>query len=180
LNPERETIQIAMALFTRAQAEMVAGIVVWGDIEFQVRTRESLFLLAQARSLELIQPHIAVIQQARRSGMKAWTGRPTFMVGSATWQHSSLWYAGAIAHDAYHSKLYHEAKQALGGAEPDAHAWTGADAEKECLVFQRQVLQELNADSKTLVYLEDLARNPTYQGRSRGWGGWLDYRKRWW
>ena len=169
-----------MELFSRARSEVLDGIVVRGDIEFRVRTREALSLLAQARSLGLIQAHIAVIEQARRSGMKAWIERPTFMVGSATWRHSSLWYAGAIAHDAYHSKLYREAKQALGGAEPDAHPWTGAHAEKECLMFQRHVLQELNADSKTLAYLEDLARNPTYQGRSRGWRAWLDYRKRWW
>mgnify|MGYP003579104465 CR=1 FL=1 len=31
-----------------------------------------------------------------------------------------------------------------------------------------------------VAYVEAHAQNPRYQGRSKGWGGWLDYRKRWW
>ena len=159
---------------------IVGDIEVRGTAEFLVRTREALALLCPARRLEFVQTNIAVIQQAHRSGMKAWLKRPTFAVGKATWQHSAIWYAGAIAHDAYHSKLYREAKKAFGDAEPDVHLWTGAGAEKQCLEFQWQVLQELNADSKTLAYVEQCAKNPTYQGRNQGWRGWLDYRKRWW
>ncbi len=169
-----------MALFTRADVEIVAGIEIRGDAEFRIRSLESLSLLWRARASELIHPYIAVIQQARRSGMKAWLERPTLTVGRATWQHSALWYAGAIAHDAYHSKLYQEAKKALGGAAPDADAWTGVTAERQCLEFQRQVLQQLDADSTMLAYIEDLAKDPVYQGRARGWGSRLDYRKRWW
>lgn len=112
--------------------------------------------------------------------MKAWTKKPTFIVGARTWKHSALWYAGAIAHDAYHSKLYHEAKRAIHGKEPDAGAWTGTEAEKQCLAFQRQILLELNADEKTIAYVEECAKNPTYQGHSSGWRGWVDYLRRWW
>ena len=112
--------------------------------------------------------------------MKAWAEKPTFVVGNRTWQHSVLWYAGAIAHDAYHSKLYHETKNSLGGREPDANAWTGTEAEKKCLAFQRKVMVELNADPKTIAYLEDCAKDPAYQGRNQGWRSWLDYLKRRW
>jgi hypothetical protein len=176
---------------------IVGGIEVRGTADFLARTREALALLGVARRLEFVQANIAVIQQARRSGMKAWLKRPTFTVGKATWQHSARWYAGAIAHDAYHSKLYREAKNALSGAtriplaspfgkgrkrgiSPAANSWTGAEAEKKCLVFQLQVLRELDAASEILSYVEQCANNPTYQGRNQGWRGWLAYRRRWW
>ena len=169
-----------MTLFARARSETAAGIELSGRAEFLLRTKESLRLLKSTLQFEIIQANIAVIREGKRSGMKAWAKKPTFLVGKPTWQHSVLWYAGAIAHDAYHSKLYREAKRENDGKEPNADTWTGADAEKKCLAFQRQVLIELNADRKTIAYIEDCEKNPTYQGRNRGWGGWLDYLKRWW
>ena len=112
--------------------------------------------------------------------MKAWAVKPTFTVGKATWRHSALWYAGAIAHDAYHAKLYSDAKGEKHRKEPDNDAWTGVEAEKQCLAFQRQVLLELNADEKIIAYIDHCAQNPTYQGRATGWRSWLDYLRRWW
>lgn len=141
---------------------------------------EALRLLSSLSCFEIVREHIALIKQGARSGMRAWAKRPTFAVGRPTWKHSILWYAGAIAHDAYHSKLYHEATSANGGRQPDADTWTGTDAEKKCLIFQRQVLIDLNADRKTIAYLEEQLENPTYGGRNKGFGAWLDYLKRWW
>jgi len=48
------------------------------------------------------------------------------------------------------------------------------------LSFQCQVLLALKADRTIVDYIEKHLRNPTYQGRNKGNGGWLDYRKRWW
>jgi hypothetical protein len=166
--------------FARAQSKIVDGIEVRGGPEFHRQTQKSLDLLKPASQFETIQAHISIIQQGRRSGMKAWRKKPTFVAGKPTWQHSTLWYAGAIAHDAYHSKLYREAKNARGGREPDADAWTGFEAEQKCLAFQRQVFLELGADAATIAYLENCEKNPTYQGRNKGWRSWLDYLKRWW
>jgi len=42
------------------------------------------------------------------------------------------------------------------------------------------VLLALKADRTIVDYIEKHLRNPTYQGRNKGKGGWLDYRKRWW
>ena len=111
--------------------------------------------------------------------MRADAKRPTFVVGRATWKHSALWYAGTIAHDSYHSKLYHDAK-ASTGENPPADCWTGSEAEKKCLAFQLQVLQELKADENMIAYVCGCAWNPTYQGRHKGWLGWWDYLRRWW
>ena len=167
-------------IFARTRSEIVDGIELRGRSEFLLRTKESLALLDCASRIGFIQDHISVIRQGPRSGMKAWAKKPIFVVGKRTWQHSALWYAGAIAHDAYHSKLYHDAKRANGGKEPEAGVWTGAEAEKKCLAFQREVMAELNADPKTIAYLEECAENPVYQGWTQGWKSWLDYLRRGW
>ena len=128
----------------------------------------------------VIRANLAVIRQGKRSGMKAWSPKPMFIVGAATWKHSTLWYAGAIAHDAYHAKLYREAKSGGGGVEPAADSWTGPDAERQCLGFQKQVLAHLGADAQTIAYIERCEAAPTYQGAHKGWRSCLDYARRWW
>jgi hypothetical protein len=164
----------------RRRSDVIGGIEVTGNSDFLLRTKEALTLLQPLAEFALIRMHLATIRQARRSGMKAWLPSPMFTVGKPTWQHSALWYAGAIAHDAYHAKLYREAKKRRGETEPDVDDWTGAEAEKKCLGFQRQVLLALDADEKLIRYLESCAENPTYQGYNKGWRGWLDYLGRRW
>ena len=169
-----------MEIFGRRQSELINGVEVRGGTAFRARTREALELLRVSALFGAARDHIAVIRQGRRSGMKAWAVKPTFTVGKATWRHSAVWYAGAIAHDAYHAKLYSDAKGRNRGSEPDNNAWTGAQAEKSCLAFQRQVLLELNADKKIIAYIDHCAQNPTFQGHPTGWRSWLDYALRWW
>jgi hypothetical protein len=154
--------------FTRTSNEKFEAIEIRGKPEFLLCTQEALDRLRSIPQFELILNHIAVIRQGRRSGMKAWAVKPTFTVGNATWSHSVVWYAGAIAHDAYHAKLYCDAKGGKRGKEPDNDAWTGVEAEKSCLAFQRQVLVELNADEKIIAYIDRCAQNPTYQGHTTG------------
>jgi hypothetical protein len=169
-----------MSVLSRELCEIIEGIEIRGGNDFRRRTRESLRLLREAPDFPLVQGHVKIICQGRRSGMKAWAKKPTFVVGKATWQHSSLWYAGAIAHDAFHAKLYATAKRTTNAIEPASEAWTGVDAERKCLAFQYEVLQTLKGDESTLKYIAECAKNPTYQGRNHGWGSWLDYLRRWW
>jgi hypothetical protein len=166
-------------LLKQSHSETVDGIEIIGSPAFIVCTKEALALLGRTPFFNVIPRYIAVIQQGRRSGMRADAERPTFVVGKRTWNHSALWYAGAIAHDGYHSKLYQEARAATG-AKPAADSWTGTDAEKKCLAFQIEVLQSLHADEETVAYLKQVEKNPTYQGRNHGWRSWWDYWKRRW
>jgi len=138
-----------------------------------------LALLGRTPFSNVIPRYIAVIQQGKRSGMKAAAEKPTFVVGKRTWNHSALWYAGAIAHDCYHSKLYHEAL-AIAGGKPPADCWTGTSAEKKCLNFQIEVMESLDADEETVAYLKQVEKNPTYQGHNRSWRVWWDYWQRRW
>jgi hypothetical protein len=162
------------------KSKSVEGIEIRGGADFHLRTREAIALLRPLAAFELIRSHLAVIRQGKRSGVQTWAQHPIFTVGTATWNHSALWYAGAIAHDAFHAKLYRDAKVRNPASEPNADAWSGKTAEKACLAFQRQVLLALHADKAMVAYIEKHAENPTYQGRNQGWRGWLDYRKRWW
>jgi len=166
--------------FAGKRPEAVGGIELRGSDEFLIRTKEALCMLRSVPHFSFIRTDLAVIRQGQRSGMKAWLPKPMFIVGAATWKHSTLWYAGAIAHDAYHAKLYREAKSGGGGVEPAADSWTGADAERQCLAFQKQVLVQLGADAKMIAYIERCAEKPTYQGANKGWRSWLDYARRWW
>ena len=166
--------------FGRIQSLSADDIEIHGKRKFLLRTEEALALLKRTSQFEVVSGYIGVIQQGKRSGMKAWLKQPTFVVGSATWQHSALWYAGAIAHDAFHAKLYSDAKRDNGANEPDAGAWTGVEAEKKCLAFQREILLELGANAETIAYIDNCAENPNYQGHNDGWKSWLDYVLRWW
>jgi hypothetical protein len=170
----------AIPVFHRRTSQSLGTIEILGDGAFRARTVEALELLLSNSTFQIVREHVSRIQQGKRSGMKARAKEPTFIVGKRTWQHSVLWYASAIAHDAYHAKLYHESRHANGGNEPDPDSWTGTEAEKKCLAFQRQVLIALDADSETIAYLDACAQNPTYQGRNRGWRSWVDYALRRW
>jgi len=165
--------------FRRRKRETVDNIEVSGSPTFLLRTKEALELLGPTPFFSEIQRTIAVIKQGKRSGMWAAAQRPTFVVGKRTWSHSALWYAGAIAHDSYHSKLYHD-ERARTGSRPAADCWTGSEAEKKCLAFQIKVLEMLNADAETIAYLEEVEKNPTYQGHNLGWRSWWDYLRRRW
>ena len=150
-----------------------------GGAEFIRATRAALELLQSHSRFVEVQRYVAMIKQGRRSGMHAAAKKPAFVVGKRTWSHSPLWYAGAIAHDAYHSKLYHDGKAAACG-EPPADCWTGGEAEQRCLGFQIEIVKTLGADASTVAYLEELRKNPTYQGHNKGLRGWWDYLLRRW
>jgi hypothetical protein len=169
-----------MFFFSNRETTTVCGMEVRGSRQFRRQTRDALSLLQPLPEFDLIQSHLAEIRQGNRSGVTAWAARPVFTVGAPTWTYSPLWYAGAIAHDAFHAKLYRDAKKHDASTEPDPAAWSGQAAESVCLTFQRRVLVTLKADKTVIDYVEKHAQNPTYQGRSKGLGGWLDYRKRWW
>ena len=156
------------------------GIDVRGNRQFRWQTRQALALLYPLEQFELIRRNISIIRQARRSGMKAWAKKPTFLVGKPTWRHSVVWYAGAIAHDAYHGELYAGGKTNCTGKAPEADVWSGVEAETKCLVFQAEVLLALNAEPTLIGYVNQWRQNPTYQGCNKGWRSWLDYLKRQW
>jgi hypothetical protein len=153
----------APALSEPVKNPVLYGIQIKGQAIFVQKTKAALNLLNSRNGLSVIKQYVGVIQEAKSSGMKAWLEPPVYEVGAPTWNNTDIWYAGTIAHDAYHSKLYHEAKAKNFGKEPDESAWTGKEAEKICLDYQLAILQKIGADKKILDYVAGLAKDPQYQ-----------------
>lgn len=148
---------------TTTQTLPARNISVEGGSDFTSETNKALMLLQNSSEYPTIAAHLGKIKEYDRSGMNVSGDVPTFQVGQQTWDSSTMWYAGAIAHDSCHSRLYSEAKQANGGMEPDPSTWTGKAAEQKCLLFQMQVLQQIGADEDTINQIRQELQNPTYQ-----------------
>jgi hypothetical protein len=140
----------------------VGTLTISGTPEFVFRTNGALTLLQRSGDLPLIERHIHTIREARKSGIVVY-GEPVFLVGQRTWQAPLVWYASAIAHDAYHVVLYRTAKQRSWSWLFRPGAWSGRDAERKCLTFQLQVLQKLEAPLGMLCCIKGHLLNPTYQ-----------------
>lgn len=168
----------SLAIPGPAPSETIDGIEIVGERGFIEQTAAALALLRKTSEYAQIKANIGVISQGRCSGMDVLAAKPTFYVGTKPKSPPSggtLWYAGSIAHDSMHSKLYHDERQRLGGREPDPSVWTGSQAEKVCMFFQLQVLEELGAPKSVREYLEQsigvtvkLSDAPTYQNIGAG------------
>lgn len=99
--------------------------------------------------------NIGVIEQNERSGMLAWANPPRYQMSDVTAFYSLTWCAGTIAHDAYHSYLYHQYQSEHSG-KPPYEVWGGVAAEKLAIDFQLQVMQKIGATDHELKYLKSL------------------------
>ncbi|AOW12699.1 hypothetical protein LPB72_16915 [Hydrogenophaga crassostreae] len=118
-----------------------------GDAQFQARVREALALLKtrDARTYVVVTGYVGKIEQAAHSGMDATAEIPTFNMSDATAMYSVTWAAASIAHDAYHSKLYHDHKGAHPNSRVPDNIWTGNIAESKCIQFQIASMRRFNA-----------------------------------
>lgn len=126
----------------------------------------------------LIQKNVAIIAEGKRSGMWAYKSPPTYEISNTSALYSISWCAGTIAHDAYHSKLYHDYLNAKGAPVPD-EVWTGTDAERLCIAFQLSVLRKIGAPKHEIEYCIKL-NGKHYDVNRDGKYDWDDYFKRKW
>jgi hypothetical protein len=149
----------------------IDGIEVAGSPRFEYRTRRALELLDNSKAFATIKPFLAAIREGRRSGLSVLWGKPTFRVGSRTWQAPLTWYASTIVHDGGHAKLYLEnRRQWLWFRYTPPSAWSGKEAERTCLRLQLAALRELEADEHVQEYMTALLENPTYHQKGhRNW-----------
>ena len=132
-------------------------IAIRGDAEFQRRVGEALKLLRNKvpKVYADIARYIGAIEQSDRSGMRAWEKPPVFQMSSKTLSHSKTWAASCIAHESYHSKLYHDYLSRHGSSVPD-NVWADKEAELKCVKFQIGVAKKLNAPRREISYLQSL------------------------
>lgn len=142
-----------------------------GTSEFQVRVVSALKLLkAQAAdAYSIITNEIGVIEQSKRSGMRAWLKPPKFEMADGT-AYSITWCAGSIAHDSFHSKLYHDYLREKPKTKqvPEA-VWTGAEAEKLCTTHQLTVLKAIGGPTNELDWCLQTNRYWDVKYHDRSW-----------
>jgi hypothetical protein len=106
------------------------------------------------------------------SGMRAYINPPTFTMSrkvafaNSDEECSIIWCASCIAHDSYHSMLYHEyAKENNKNPYSDyssipADIWTGTGAEIKCMNHQKKFIDDIDGPhhitSHLIHYLDTL------------------------
>ncbi len=124
-----------------------------GSAEFKQQVTRALARVSEKApdAYQMITDYVGRIEYNERSGMLAYETPPTYQLSSVTAFYSVSWCASTIAHDAYHSKLYHEYRKKHG--EPVSYdAWAGFEAEKKCIAFQLEVLKKIEAPLDEITY----------------------------
>ena len=99
-------------------------------------------------------------------------------MNDATAFYSLTWCAATIAHDSFHSKLYHDYQKTHKGKAntvPDS-VWTGTAAEKLCMSHQISVMQRLGAPQREIDYAKTQSDGHYVKDHET----WDDYKKRKW
>ncbi len=104
------------------------------------------------------------------SGINAFEHPPRFLAGRATREAGTEWYAGALVHDANHSKLFNDYKKQhpLDG-DPPASVWTGENAERLCIEVQVKALHEAGAPQWVFDSLKKSLDSRYWEQGSRWW-----------
>jgi hypothetical protein len=142
-------------------------ITIVGSEAFVDHVRKTLTLL-QSKSpsgYPVVRQYIGRIKEGTTSGMYAYYNPPTFrmsakeaLLGESNKVYALQWCASAIVHDAYHSKKYHDYREAHGYSHhpyPPIYVWTGEAVERECIAFQKKVCGEIGAYQRICEYLEN-------------------------
>ena len=119
----------------------------------QRRAREALALLkAKApAAYVMVLGYIGVIEpSSARNHMRAWVTPPTMGLAADTPSRTVTLVAGSFAHEAYHSKLYHDYLGAHPGAAVPYQAWGGTQSEIRCERFALDVMRQIGAPTREI------------------------------
>jgi len=169
---------------SKMEKEQFSEIEIQGSEEFRKEVIQAIeFLSLAAEKMEFVQANIGRIQEWEHSGMNMFKDKPTFEIGNLWKDKDPFYLASAIAHDSYHSHLCQESQQEDGKIIPGAFG--GKEAEKKCIAFQIETLEEIkNSDymnnfKENRIHIQSLIDelrqkeiNPTYQE--------IEYEKRDW
>jgi hypothetical protein len=130
-----------------------------GDDACRDQTERALDLLHQLApgSYAVVDRYVGVIEcYEGGDGMDVGASPPRYRVGSPTRNSGVVWFASTIAHDAFHSKQFQDARAANPGRPVPTAAYMGRDAEAGALGFQREALVQLGAPQLWLDYVDQV------------------------
>jgi hypothetical protein len=168
---------LALTLSPFSAAARASEPEIVGSERFDRQVRQALLLLKtrDANAYAIVTTYIGRIQQGERSGMWAYNTPPTFEMSDRTAFYSVTWAAATIAHDSFHSKLYHDHLKAHGGRVPDA-VWTGRAAEEQCMKHQLEVMARIGATQWEIGH----AKRQAGGHYAKDGETWNEYRQRKW
>jgi hypothetical protein len=148
-----------------------------GSDRFSNQVHAALLLLKSKApdAYSIITNYIGRIQQGAHSGMWAYKSPPTYEMADPTTFYSLTWCAATIAHDSFHSKLYHDYQSAHHRPVPDA-TWTGTDAERQCMKHQLAVMEQIGAPQLEVKHAQNQADGHYVKNNET----WRDYTNRVW
>jgi len=148
-----------------------------GSARFSNQVHQALLLLKDrdADAFAMVTNYVGRIKEGERSGMWAYKTPPTYELNGATAFYSLTWCAATIAHDSFHSKLYHDYRKTQGKRVPDA-VWTGTAAEQQCMKHQLATMQRIGATQWEIDYARKQADGSYVPDHET----WKDYKKRKW
>lgn len=132
------------------------GIRVSGSDEFDSKIVSALELLKEKdpEAYEIVLEYVDVIKESPRSGMKAYGLFATCELSNVSLSYSNTWSASVIAHESYHSKLFHDYQKEISTIVPD-HNWIGQEAELKCLAHQAKTLKNIDAPLVEINHCEN-------------------------
>jgi hypothetical protein len=145
------------------------GIAIRGDDAF-VRATVGALELLKAKTPDvyaLLQKHIADVVSAKRSGVLTralrYIPKTLVLFGPSYSGNSTVEYAGALAHEAYHCELYRRAQVDSPNLSVPASAYSGEYAETLCLNYQCDVLRRLGLDQARIEQYESTLKSKWWQ-----------------
>ena len=150
------------------------SLAIQGTPQFDEQVEKALALLkAQSpTAYATVTNYVGIVQEDKHSGMEASHKPPIFQLDGRSAYYSVTWCAWVIAHDSFHSKLYHDHKK----EHPRAiwvgkRVWKGEEAERLCLEHQLGVLRDIAAPASEIDWCRQCQTNRYWEVkyRNRNW-----------
>lgn len=157
--------------------EMHSGNVPSQDIEpLLVGCREFCYRIDRALELlrlqacdehAMVQRYISIIEQ--HMDIPTWVIPPHVFMSNIVAFGSPTWCAAVLVHEAMHSKLYWDYHLRHHTSVP-LRAWTGLDAELQCLQLQLSASRKIGSPRNEVIYLESMNGSHFTDVRIPVWG----------
>lgn len=148
-----------------------------GSEQFKDQVQQAMVLFQQRdlAAYEIVTNNVGRIEEGDRSGIRADETPTVYVMSDRTAFDSLTWCAATIAHDSFHSKLYHDYQKAHPGPVPDS-IWAGRVAEQECMEHQLVVMHSIGASEEEISYARTQADGHYVTNAA----DWQEYKKRKW
>jgi hypothetical protein len=170
-------VWLALAFSQACDCARASQLEIMGSVRFSNQVHQAMILL-ETRDRDaygIVTNYVGRIQEGEHSGMWAYKTPPTYEMADTNAFCSLTWCAATIAHDSFHSKLYHDYQKVHDGEVPGV-VWTGTAAEQQCMKYQLAVMEQIGATKQEIDYAKKLADGHYVKDNET----WEDYKNRKW